>query len=203
MNQEPADKVKKKRPYNNTKQSEIKALSRQRIIEAVTNLYDEKWLDEITLQQVADRAGVTSKTVIRHFGSKENLYIEADKAFRAQPEMVRQIPEPGNIPDIVRCIVAHYEAMGRRLLRALAQEERIAMLRPVLENGRLDHTNWVQQAFAPYLGTLSKEERKKRQAQLYAITDLYVWKVLRLEQKISHQQTKETIEEMLAALLEP
>ena len=52
-----------KRPYTATAQTEIKAQSRQHILEATVALYDEAWLDQITLQQVAQRAGVTAKTI--------------------------------------------------------------------------------------------------------------------------------------------
>ncbi|MBK8932475.1 MAG: TetR family transcriptional regulator [Chloroflexi bacterium] len=111
-------------------------------------MYDEAWLDQITLQQVAQRAGVTAKTILRHFGSKENLLAAANEAARARPDMQRAEPQPGSAAAAVACVVAHYEVMGRALWRSLVQEERYPALQPVLADGRLFHETWVRRAFA-------------------------------------------------------
>jgi AcrR family transcriptional regulator len=174
----------------------MKALSRQRIIEAVVSLYEEEWLDQITLQQVADRAGVTSKTVTRHFGSKENLLVEVNTEVRARPHMQRRISEPGDVPAAITCVVDHYEVMGRALWRLLTQEERYPALHPMLENGRTDHTTWLQHVFAPQLAA-----HPHLLPQLYTLTDLFIWKLLRLEHGLSREQTKTAMEGMVTAVL--
>ncbi|MFO7683322.1 MAG: helix-turn-helix domain-containing protein [Chloroflexota bacterium] len=185
-----------KRPYRATVQAEMKALSRQRIIDAVVSLYEEAWLDQITLQQVADRAGVTAKTVTRHFGSKENLLVEVNTEVRARPEMQRGEPEPGDVTAAVACVVDHYEVMGRSLWRLLTQEDRYPALRPMLENGRSFHQSWVQRAFAPQLAA-----HPELFNPLYALTDLFIWKVLRLERGLSREETETAMRGMVTAVL--
>lgn len=185
-----------KRSYRATVQEEMKALSRQRILDTVANLYEEEWLDKITLQQVADRAGLTVKTVMRHFGSKENLLFEAHKDVLSRPDMQRGEPEPGNAAEAVTYIIDHYELMGRSLWRMLTQEERYPSLRPLLENGRSFHTTWVQNAFAPQLA-----DQPNLLTQLYTLTDLFIWKLLRLERGLSRKETEETMLAMITAVL--
>ena len=185
-----------KRTYRATVQAEMKALSRQRIIDTVVALNEDEWLDTITLQQVADEAGLTVKTVQRHFGSKENLLVEVHTDVLARPEMQRREPESGNVTEAVSCVVAHYEVMGRSLWRLLMQEDRYPSLRPLLENGRSFHATWVQQAFAPQLAT-----QPNLLNPLYTLTDLFTWKLLRLERGLSMAETEETMGGMITAVL--
>ncbi|MFD1732876.1 TetR/AcrR family transcriptional regulator [Deinococcus malanensis] len=64
---------KPRRSYRGTAQAGIAARTRELILEAMLTLAAERWLDQITLDQVASRAGVTVQTVLRHFESKEQL----------------------------------------------------------------------------------------------------------------------------------
>ena len=188
-----------KRPYTATAQTEIKAQSRQNILDATVALYDEAWLDQITLQQVAQGAGVASKTILRHFGSKENLLVAANEAARARPDMQRAEPQPGSAAAAVACVVAHYEVMGRALWRSLVQEERYPALQPVLADGRLFHETWVRRAFAPQLAQSTRPEWLLN--QLYTLTDFFTWKLLRLERDLSQPETEAVMLEMITAVL--
>ena len=188
-----------KRPYTATAQTEIKAQSRQHILEATVALYDEAWLDQITLQQVAQRASVTAKTILRHFGSKENLLAAANEAARARPDMQRAEPQPGSAAAAVACVVAHYEVMGRALWRSLVQEERYPALQPVLADGRLFHETWVRRAFAFQLAQSTRPEWLLN--QLYTLTDFFTWKLLRLERDLSQPETEAVMLEMITAVL--
>ncbi len=190
------EKTPLKRSYRATVQEEMKALSRKRIIDTVVALYEEEWLDKITLQQIADQSGLTVKTIMRHFGSKENLLVAAHTDVMSRPEMQRAEPTPGNVTEAVACVVAHYEVMGRSLWRMLAQEERYPSLQPLLENGRSFHIIWVQNAFAPQLA-----DHPTLLNPLYTLTDLFIWKVLRLERGLSLKETEKTMGQMITAVI--
>ena len=49
--------------------AEAAAATRGRIVRAVLELHVERFHDQITLDAIADRAGVTVQTVLRQFGS--------------------------------------------------------------------------------------------------------------------------------------
>ncbi|MFL5885485.1 MAG: helix-turn-helix domain-containing protein, partial [Thermoleophilaceae bacterium] len=63
-----------KRPYRMTARAEAAAATGERILEAAAELFHARPFDEVTLEDVARRAGVSSQTVIRRYGSKEGLF---------------------------------------------------------------------------------------------------------------------------------
>ena len=88
---------------------------------------------------VAARAGVTVRTVIRHFRSKEELFGKVAWEAAAQESARRAEAVPGDARDAVRIVVARYERIGDAVLRLLAQEDRIAAVREVAGAGRQIH----------------------------------------------------------------
>ena len=65
-----------KRRYRQTARAASAQTLRQRIVLAFRDLLLARWIDEITLDEVAASAGTTRQSVIRLFGGKEGL-IEA------------------------------------------------------------------------------------------------------------------------------
>ena len=56
-----------------TNRAEAAAATRQRILQAGLDLLWEQLTIETTLDDVAGRAGVSVKTVLRHFGSRDGF----------------------------------------------------------------------------------------------------------------------------------
>ena len=63
----------RKRNYRQVARAQSSLETEQRILEAATKLFVERYYDEVTLDQVAESAGVATKTVLRRFGTKEEL----------------------------------------------------------------------------------------------------------------------------------
>jgi AcrR family transcriptional regulator len=139
----------KRRKYRNTAQAEIAALIRQRIIQAGLALFAEQWIDLVTLDQIAKRAGVTVQTLLRHFGSKEGLGAAVDRAANEAAAQQRAEVGVGDIEGAVDNLIEHYEQIGDRVIRMLAQEERYPQLRDFMPEGRSAHDRWVRRVFAP------------------------------------------------------
>jgi AcrR family transcriptional regulator len=57
--------------------------TRATIIEAAAELFAERGFDEVSVVEIAQRAGVVEKTVFNHFPVKEGLVFEADPPMRA------------------------------------------------------------------------------------------------------------------------
>ena len=190
-----------KRRYRGTIQAEVAALTRQRILDAALALYAESWIDEVTLEQVAARAGVTVQTVIRRFGSKEGLFDAAAREAYIQAQRQRDEAPAGDIVGAVRNLVEHYEEVGDRVLRALAQEERYPALRPLMDAGRVGHRAWVERTLHPFLVGHEERVRERLLAELVAVTDVYVWKLLRRDLELSRAATERALQEMVSALL--
>ena len=119
-----------------------------------------QWFDEITLDRVAEDAGVTVQTVVRRFGGKEGLLSEAVKALANQIN-ARRVSPPGDIGHLVENLIADYEQVGDAVIRLLALEPRHAALKELLDFGRGEHRNWVSGTFSEPLGKLDADVRER------------------------------------------
>lgn len=167
------------------------------ILDAAIELFTVKRFEEVTLDEVAGRAGVTKRTVLRRFESKDRLFVNAMD--HAVDEMVRQREEApvGDVPGAVANVVEHYERWGRNRLRLLSQEDRIELVAEHVRGGRAYHRAWVEHTFAPQLTGLRGPTRQRRIAALVAATDVYTWKLLRLDLGLSRAETERTLVEMI------
>jgi AcrR family transcriptional regulator len=184
--------------------AEAAAATRERIIDAGVELFWERRSDEISLDAVAQRAGVTVQTVIRQFGGKEGLIAAGTERERARWTGQRNQAPAGDVAEAVRVLVEHYEAIGDQVLKLLAEEDRLPMLREHADYGRAFHRDWCARVFAPALearGKRSATARERLFAQLMAICDVYTWKLLRRDAALSRSQTECALIEMLEPLL--
>jgi AcrR family transcriptional regulator len=190
-----------KRPYRMRARAEAAAERGRRILEAVIELHRERFWDQVTLEDIAERAGVTVRTVIRRFGSKERLIEAAAEEGTRQVTHQRYQAPIGDIEDAVKNLVDHYdEGWGDTALRLLAQEERVAAFRSITDAGRAFHYEWVERTFAPLLAKRTGEERRRLLAELIAVCDVYFWKLLRRDLGLSREQTELAIRETILAL---
>lgn len=172
----------------------------ERILAAVTQLFVEMPLSQLTLAAVAQRAGVTVQTVIRRFGDRDGLLAAA--AEQASGEIAAQRGEApvGDVPAIVANLVEHYEMVGDLSLRLLAEEEGSPVIAEITTAARGYHRAWCQRVFGPSLDGLTGVERDRRLAQLVAVCDVYLWKLLRRDAGLSRRQVTVALTELLAPL---
>lgn len=191
-----------KRKYRMVARADATAATRERILDAAGALFGRSPKDGPLLEEVAKDAETTVQTVLRHFGSKEGL-LEA--ALRRASQRVRtergQAPV-GDVPGAVRNLVAHYERYGDFVLRLLAEEDRIRFLRTMTDHGREIHREWVEHTFAPELAELDADPgaRALLLAQLVAVCDVYVWKLLRRDMKLTVPQAEVALVELIEGL---
>lgn len=184
-----------KRVYRQTARAEAAEQLRQRVATAFYKLLLSRWVDEITLDEVAASAGTTRQTVIRLFGGKEGLLEAMAAMVEAQAEPRLLLPRSASVQEALRSLIAHYELVGDLVIRLLAQEERHPALRPILERGRREHRAWVANWFG---GALKGVERERHVTRLVVATDVYAWKLLRRD--FGNSQKEVTI--LMAGLLE-
>ena len=173
-----------RRPYVQRARAAAAQATSQRIIEAFLARLMRQWFDEITLERVAEDAGVTVQTLVRRFGGKDGLLSESAKALGTQI-VARRASPAGNVDRIVGNVVADYEETGDAVIRLLALELRHAAIRAVTEFGRREHRRWVEAAFAETLDGLRPPARTRALDALVIATDVYVWKLLRRDMRRS------------------
>jgi AcrR family transcriptional regulator len=180
--------------------AEAAAETGRRILEATIELHRERYFDQVSLEDIAERAGVTVQTVIRRFGSKERLIEAAAEEGNRQVSRQRNQAPIGDIEGALKNLIDHYEQWGDSVMRLLAQEERVPAFRAVTDAGRALHHEWVERTFAPLLAERTGTARQRLLAELIAICDVYFWKLLRRDLRLSREQTELALKEMILAL---
>lgn len=179
--------MKSGRAYEQTARAQKTAESRERILDEAEALFFSEPFDRVTLDAVARAAGVSIPTLQRNFGNKEGLFAAVGGRMRARVEAERR-PPPGDIEGALRALLDHYERDGRTMWHLLRQEADVPLLRVGLDEARGVHRAWVAEVFASSLDALDGAERRRRLDALVAATDLYVWKLLRVDLGRSRQQ---------------
>ena len=177
-----------------TARAEAAERTRRRILAAATELAAERFLEEISLEDIAGRAGVAVRTVIRRFGNRATLIEAAIDEANAQVSGRRDETPAGDTADAVDALFDDYERWGDPLLMVLAQEQRHPALKPLLDGGREMHRRWVERVFSP--------RDELHAAQLVAITDVYVWKLMRRDMKLSRPLAERALRDMIERLVE-
>jgi AcrR family transcriptional regulator len=186
--------MKKARKYTMVARAQAVEATRRRILDALIDLAGERPFAEITLDTIAERAGVSVQTVLRQFGSRDGLLAEAMNVAMADAEDERRTP-PGDVAAAMRIVVDHYERRGRTALLMLAQEGHDDVARKATDRGKAMHRAWVRDAFAP----LSEDERLLD--LLVVATDVYSWKLLRIDRGHSRAVTERRLHDLVDAVL--
>ena len=174
------------------------AETRVRILRAVLELHLERFHHEITLELVAERAGVTVQTVLRHFGSRDALITAAAELATTEVVAQRSAAPVGDIEAAVDNLLDHYEEWASTALRLLAQEEMVPQLGPIAHAGRAAHYAWVDRTFEPDLASTSNPHLR---AELIAVTDVFMWKVLRQDLGLDRAAMAEVLTGMISAVI--
>ena len=106
----------------------------------------------------------------------------------------------GDARGAVANLVAHYEEWGDTALRLLAQEERFAEIGRIAREGRTLHAAWVERVFAPELLRRRGRARVLRRAQLVAVCDVTMWKLLRRDLGLSRADAERALLGIVEAL---
>jgi AcrR family transcriptional regulator len=191
------------RPYRQVARAAATEETRRRIVTAFAEALAQRWLDEITLDELSAAAGTTRQTVIRLFGGKEGL-LAAVVEWMREGVVVRRTLPPGSASlaiAVARALGEDYEASGDMVLRLLAQEGRHPGLSTLLNLGRRHHRNWVEQVLADPIAACPPAMREAFIDRLIVATDVYSWKLLRRDIGRSRTETEAAIADLIAAVV--
>jgi AcrR family transcriptional regulator len=186
------------RSYTQTRRADATERTRRAILDAAQELFREEHRIDPALDGVAARAGCSTRSVIRHFGSKEGL-VEAAIADGVAASAGTRWSEPGDIETAVRKLVDHYELEGDEVARWLASADRYPLARQVTDGGTRMHREWVATVFAPDLDPLPPAARRARRAALATATDVLVWQLLRRREGLGRAATEAAILSLVEA----
>ncbi len=192
--------MKTTRTYTQTNRAAAAEATRQRIMAAAFELQSERLSAEISLDDVATRAGVSVQTILRRFGTRAGLFDETVVWANEQVADERRAPA-GDIATAMKVLVDHYEKRGDMALMMLAQETTYPHVRQLSDAGKDMHRDWVAAVFSPHLAGLSAAARDEALDLLVVATDVYTWKLMRRDRGHSRAQTEHRMNTLVSAVL--
>ncbi len=189
----------KSRKYDMGTRQQAKTATRDAIINAAIDTFMAERSFAITLPAVAERADVTVKTVLRHFGSRDAL-VEAAWTQAYDEVMAERVPPPDDLPGALDVLIAHYEHRGEIALAMLGADENDVRAQRMNNAGRLAHREWVEKVFANRLPEQTAA-RLRMVDVLVVATDVYAWKLLRLDRALSVDDVHDRMLLMTEALM--
>ena len=191
----------KVRGYQMTARAASTARTAEAILAATVSLYEDKPIADITLADIAARAGVTVQTVLRRFGDKDGVFDAAVEQFAAEVFSQRGAAVGLDARQAVANLAEHYEQWAGLMLKLLGEESRTPGLRATLDTAREYHRTWCRDVFADALDQAPPARRARLLAQICCICDLRSWENLRLNAGLSRPQAELAIYEMLISLI--
>lgn len=182
----------------------------RRILDAAEELVREDRLHTSTMEEVAERAGVSRATLFARFGSKlgvlEALARRCDDSpqTRALGEALRLTDPRDALAALVEASCAVWERWGgiQRQLRA------VVVLEPEVEPLISDQRAFQRRALEGLVGRLAADEQLRdglstgrAAATLHMLTSLEAFTELRRESGLSMRQATDTIRELAFSLL--
>lgn len=193
--------MKSKRRYDMTSRAAKAAATKKRICDSAIALYCNRPIEDFTLEEVAARADTTVQTVLRDFGSKDELVYAALDEMARGGVFLKPTP-PGDVKAAVDAFFGIYKSIGDMVMRRLNEEQRRPGLKPILEEGRTHHRLGVKIAFAPQLERLSGSAHARLLTSLVVLTDVYVWKLLRRDMKLGRSAAEAIVVRMILGVIE-
>ena len=181
--------------------------TRAAVAEAMLDCLEEGLLRP-SAKQVAERAGVSSRAVFRHFDNMEALLeetaqLQIERVMRQLPPVVTE----GSLLQRIDALVLH----SVRRNEIIAPVRRAALLsEPFSEVIRERHA-WMRAAarrqvrsvFAPELKALPEAQRSDRIAALRALLSFSYWEELRRHARLSEDTASRILRDAVQALLRP
>ena len=187
------------RTYDMSTRSRKAAQTTETIIAATERLLTEKPLEEVSLNAIAGESGVTVQTVLRHMESREGCIVAVAERVSSRVQNQRGSSETGNITDAIEKLITHYEQEGKLVLNLLAQQHSgESFASNFTSEGRSYHRQWVERCFAPHI----TKNYSELIDTLVVATDIYTWKLLRLDLGRPLHTTKTIITNMVKKILE-
>jgi TetR/AcrR family transcriptional regulator of autoinduction and epiphytic fitness len=181
------------------------ARTREAVVEALLALNDKGNLRP-TAREIADRAGVSLRSVYVHFEDLEDLFsAAAAKQFERIMELYRPLPTDGPLVERLDAFVGQ----RTRIMEAAAPVHRAALLQepfsPALaEVMALTRTAGRDEIGRVFRTELDREEGAARQrllASLQVASGPGTWETLRVHAGLSLEQSRLVLAEMLSKLL--
>lgn len=187
-----------RRPYRMDARAAAMEFTRTRVLQAAAALWMRRWYDDVTLQHIAEEAGVSVQTIVNHFGGKDGLAEAVADQVTSQAAVTRQAPT-GDVEAIVAVLFADYERHGDAVVLWTAQMDRVPAIARAAAHARDQHRAWLERVFAdrlPPAGTAREHALNLH----HAATDIYLWKLWRRDLDLPREDAERAMRDLLTSI---
>jgi AcrR family transcriptional regulator len=184
-----------------TARADAMADTRGRIVRAMLKLAFEQAYEDITLASIAGEARVSHQTVLNHFDSKEGVAAAAAEVLSRETASARSKAAPGDVAGAIAVLVGEYERFGDANVRWALTAARLGSLAPLLDRARAEHQIWLQRTFGDALPAAAGP-RTRAIHGLHAATDVYTWKLLRRDLRLTRDETQTIMVNLVNGILD-
>ena len=181
------------------------ARTRDAVVEALLSLLDEGNFRP-TAREVAERAGVSLRSVYVHFDDLEDLFsAAAHRHFERVRDLVEAIPGDGPLDKRLEAFTRQreriHEASAQVRRAAVLQEPFSPALADVLALARSLSRAEIEVVFGPEIARRGRADRERLIVQIEVLSSASMWETLRLQHELSSKVARETVADMLRACL--
>lgn len=187
--------------YTKVARANSEAQTREALLDSAEETFFAADWTQASLVSIAESAGVTKQTLLRHFGSKDGLLRAAyARAFERVKD--QRLASPKNdVAGAVRNLIDHYEELGERALK-LGTVDDAALGLEMSASARQFHYDWIDHAFGSWLIVIAPAERARIRGALIVLCDVHAWAILRRDLALTRPETEATLEAAINRLLE-
>jgi TetR/AcrR family transcriptional regulator, regulator of autoinduction and epiphytic fitness len=183
------------------------ARTREAVVEALLTLLDEGSLRP-TAREIADRAGVSLRSVYVHFDDLEDLFTAAaGMQFERMAALYEPVPAEGSLATRIDAVVRQrarmMEAAAPVRRATLLQEPFSPTLAKVMGLVRKGMRENLEHVFAAELDQVRGPTRERLLAAVDVAAGTATWDTLRSHDGLSVDAARAVVEEMLTRLLIP
>lgn len=180
--------------------------NRDAVLDAVLALFEE---DSLTPSpaDVAERSGVSLRSVYRYYDDMDELVRAAIARHLARMEPLFVLPDPGvgpldeRIDRLVEARLRLYEAAGPMARASVARAATNELIRERLEDRRRVLRSQVEEMFAPELAAVSAREAHDAVAAIDVLLELESADHLRRHRGLSEEETTRILAAAVRALV--
>ena len=159
-----------------------------------------------TAERIAQRAGVSERSLFQHFADREALYqaVAVEQYERVAPTLERieiSLPLPERIDAFVEQRARLLETVTPVWRAALLLEPESEVVSSWLQTTRRQMAGRLEEVFGAELEQLGQSERGVQLAALVAASAWTSWEALRAHQRLSVDRSRAAMRATLAALL--
>lgn len=196
----------KTRPYHSPLRDQRAAETRSMVVEALADLISDQGTTEFSMQDVADRAGVSVRTVYRYFPNRQALLDGVSDVvderlaaiYREGPELWEEIETLEELLGVIPLIFKGFDELVP-LSTALTLLSGAGYART---SGHDERTEAFRQIIAPHLAGLSDEEARATFAVIRHLVSANTWFVMREEFGLGGCEAGEAIARSVAAIID-